>query len=553
MKKLKCFLFVAAIAFSIVGCRKPVEISFGTDAQEIEAQGGSFEVEVKSNGDWTIDATPEWLTVSPTSGTGNATLTLTAQPNNALESRSGEVKASTKDNTATLTVTQGFGTFISLLPTSIESGEAGGEFTVSISANIAWAVSQLPDWMTCTPMEGTGDVTVTLAINPISDEIADLREADVVFGNEETHATLHVTQTLDPQVTISVTPNILNVVSEGESKPILLTCDGVWTSTIIADWVTMDKTEGEGDTEIMVTVAANPTFEPRETMIVLVSSTNLKAYVTVRQEAAPDPHFLEVSPQSFIFGKEGGQQTLTIGCDTDWLIELSDEWLTLSEMAGTGNATLALTAAPNAILEPREIVFAVVSDNLSRRVEVKQEAGDNPVWVSFSIDTLFVAYTGGTTNGFGVTSNTLWNLEASSWITNLPTGPTQGDATLYPIIDVNSSETPRYGFIRALHNGQMLAEMIVAQDGKPDLLETDITEYEARPEGAEFIIHITSNQDWFVSCDVEWIHYSPDSGFAHGDVRVQVDPMMTMQPREGHIVIKAASGKMVMVTVTQHL
>ena len=498
-------MFVAAVACLLVGCRKPVEVSFGKDTQEIEAQGGSFEVEVKSNGEWTIDATPEWLAVSPMSGTGNATLTLTAQPNNTSGSRSGEVKASTKDNSAILTVNQGFGTFLTLSPTSIDCGDAGGEFNVSVTSNINWAVSQLPDWAICTPMEGEGNATVTLTIAPIVDELSTSREADVVFGNGENHMTLHVTQYPDPQFTISATPDLLEMVCGGESKPITVSCDGAWTASATADWVTLDKIQGEGNAEIMVTAAENPNFEPREAWVVLVSSTEMKAIVTVRQEATPDPHFLEVSPQSFSFGKEGGEQTLTIACDTEWKIEMGVDWLSLSETMGTGNATLTLTAAPNNISEPRDVVFAVDSEGLSCRIEVTQEAGDEPVWASFAMDTLFVAYAGGTT-AVELTSNTLWSLQASSWVSNLPNYPTQGDAMIYPIFDNNSSETPRYGFIKALHNGQVLAEMVVAQEGKPDLLETDVTEIEVGPEGGVFIIHVNSNQSWSALTDVMWMH-----------------------------------------------
>ena len=337
MKKLNVLFVLVCMMLLAVGCQKKVNVSFVSPSIHVTAAGEEVLVSLTSNGDWSVVSYPEWLSVSPTDGSGDSQLKVTVLPNLDVIERMGEIKVSSKDNTTSMTVTQEAREtdFITVNPNHYQCGMEGGEFNVTVSSNIAWTVSQLPNWMTCTPMEGAGNVTVVLTINAIADETAVSREVDVVFGNEETHATLHVTQLLDPQISISVTPNWLDVVSEGESKPISLTCDGAWTSTIIADWVTMDKTQGEGNAEIMVTVAANPTIEPRETMIVLVSSTNLKAYVTVRQEAAPDPHFLEVSPQSFNFGKEGGQQTLTIGCDTDWLIELSDNWLSLSEMAGT--------------------------------------------------------------------------------------------------------------------------------------------------------------------------------------------------------------------------
>ncbi len=75
MKKLHLFLFVAALSCFVMGCRKPVEVSFGVESLNVTAEGGTYTAELKSNGDWTIGSTAEWLTVSPTSGNGNATLT----------------------------------------------------------------------------------------------------------------------------------------------------------------------------------------------------------------------------------------------------------------------------------------------------------------------------------------------------------------------------------------------------------------------------------------------------------------------------------------------
>ena len=80
MKRLHLSLFVVAIACLLVGCRKPAEVSFDIQSQTIAAEGGTYSVELKSNGDWSIDATAEWLTVSPTSGHGDATLTLERKP-----------------------------------------------------------------------------------------------------------------------------------------------------------------------------------------------------------------------------------------------------------------------------------------------------------------------------------------------------------------------------------------------------------------------------------------------------------------------------------------
>ena len=551
MRKLKCLMFVAAVALALVGCRKQVEVSFADTTVEVEAQGGTVEVNLKSNGEWAIDAMPDWISVSPVSGTGDATLTLTAQPNTAAESRKGEVKATTKDNTAVLTVEQGIGTFLNIAPASIECTEAGGEFDIAVAANVAWTVTGLPDWMTCSPAEGSGSATVVVTVLAVSGDFGASRTADVVVGNAELNATLHVLQTVAQPATISVTPNTLEIACEGESKTVEVTCDDAWTASANEDWVTLDKTQADGDAIVTVTVGENPHYVPRNAIVVFTTTAGLQTLLTVKQEPSPDPHFLDVSPLSFNFGKQGGSQELVVGCDTDWEMGLDCEWMSASAMSGNGTATVTLTAEPNPINEARSMAFWVVSGNLIQRVTVTQEAGDEPLWVVLSPDTLSVSYTGAISAELDVTSNTTWILEASSWIMNLPEQMTQGDATVYLIIDQNSSAEPRYGFVRALHGGEVMAEMVVAQEGKPDLLETDITELEMREEGGEVVIHVTSNQSWIATCDVEWMSCTPDSGFANADITLTVQPMATLHPRTGHLNLKAASGRIVTVTVNQ--
>ena len=131
-------------------------------------------------------------------------------------------------------------------------------------------------------------------------------------------------------------------------------------------------------------------------------------------------------------------------------------------------------------MEPREAHFKLKSNGLVEVLSATQEAGDEQVWVELSPDTLYVAYTGTTSAAIEVTSNSSWMLAASDWISNVPTQAMQGNATVYLIVDQNSSEEPRIGFVSASHNGQVMDEIVVVQEGKPDLLETDITEMDVR-------------------------------------------------------------------------
>ena len=86
--KLKYFIpaFMAVIAM-LVGCstdNDPIylgEINVSTSYVAIDKEGGSTPVTVKAVGDWAFDTAsiPEWLTVSPLSGSaGESTITFSA-------------------------------------------------------------------------------------------------------------------------------------------------------------------------------------------------------------------------------------------------------------------------------------------------------------------------------------------------------------------------------------------------------------------------------------------------------------------------------------------
>ena len=551
MKKLT-FLIVAAMAFAFMGCRKPVEVSFDNGTQVLDPQGGSIEVALKSNGEWTIDPMEEWLTVLPMSGSGDATITLTATSNTTGGSRSTKVTASTKDNTAVMTVVQDAAPqyYIHVNPLDIHCDAEGGEFTVEVSSNIEWEV-MTPQWVTSSIMNGANDATLTLTVSPIEGDEADSREGEVVIsGLDSISAKVIVVQELLPVLGIELTPKNLDFVCTSETKTVTVTTEDSWTAYVEEGWVTLNQDEGQGNAEISVTVEENPMYEERQTRVVFVTAGGVRAMLFIRQEASPDPHFLEVSPLMFQFGKEGGERDINVSCDTGWEFDLDCDWLSLSQQSGTGNATVVLTAEPNIFTEPRMIAFQIKSGELNAQLTVSQVPGDEPIVASFEPDTLFVDYIGGVQT-IQLTSNTTWQLQASNWIT-LITGSGEGDTTFDIVVDNNSQPDGRVGFVNAIHGGQVLGSMVVVQEGKIDILETDITELDVRAEGGSFEVQVTSNQSWTVNTDMDWIRFDPANGFGNKILTITVDAMPGVRPRTGHVKLSGETGIQVIVTVNQH-
>ena len=554
MKRMKDILAIAALLLVMASCGKKEEVSLSPSTVSFTPDGGTVEVTLASTGDWQVENQAEWLSVTPTSGNGNATLSVTANANDGNESREAQVKVSTKDKEAFLTVQQDFSEspFLKLQPNEIQCDRFGGTFGVVVSSNIDWQISMVPEGLTVSVTSGTGNGTVSLTIAPIEGDDAE-RHYTLMFSGGNILAPLSITQSNSSGYDVIVAPSSLSFGYEGGNQSVEVTCAGGWQIETSAEWVSMGTMSGNGDAEIVVTAAENDQFEPREAFITFASTMGAASMVVhVSQEAAPDPHFLEISNDLFNVSKTGGVVTLSIGCDTEWNIMSECSWVTIDPLTGSGNGTVNITVDANALAVPRSMSFVVESGSLREPVTVEQEAGDTPLFVTLSPDTLWVPYTGSTSALIEVTSNTSWNLRASDWISNLPSGVSQGDGSVYLIIDQNSDEATRYGSVSALHFGEVMDEIVVVQEGKPDLLEVNGTEFDVRPEGQEFTFHITSNQAWVIQTDVMWFHVNPTSGFANADVTVTVDAMSSTQPREGHITIKAASGKIVVITVTQH-
>jgi len=554
MNKMRHLLAALIVLAVFAGCGKKVDVAFTTTNVTIDPEGATVEAALTSNGEWSVDTYPEWLTISPTSGKGDATLTLTAPANNGEEKRSGEVRVKTKDNSSTLTVTQEAReqSAITVSPTEFEVDADGGTFEVTVTANCDWTMDNTAEWILCEPTSGSGNGTVVLSISPIEGDAND-REANIVFsGAENNLIPVHVTQHAPISVYLNVNPAIMAFEYTGGMQEATVHCYGNWTASCDSEWVTLSATSGDGDTEITVTVTENLVpFESRMANVSFLAETGLTASLVVKQEGAPDPHFLEVTPQVLNFDKDGGEAEIHISCDADWTVDMSCYWATLSATAGSNDGVITLIVEPNIINEQRTAHLIISSLGLTRRVNVTQAAGEIQSQVTISPDTLYVPYSGGLQH-VSITANTDWGLMTSDpWITLLTSTGT-GDAELDFAVDMNTSETERVGNVRIVHGLQTMGNVVVIQEGRPNIFETDITEIEAHPEGGEYTIQLTSTQSWTLNWDVEWMDCFPQSGTGSSTIVVNIRAMESTRPRTGHIKIVGSTEAQIIITVNQH-
>jgi peptidoglycan-N-acetylglucosamine deacetylase len=134
----------------------PTSLSLTADANS----DGAFDI--TSDTSWTVSSNQTWLTVNPTSGSNNGTITVTAQANMSLSPRTATVTVSgTGVSSKTVTVTQP--PVFSVSPTELNVGAAeNSSSSFNISSSRSWTVSSDQTWLTVSPTSGSNNGTVTV-------------------------------------------------------------------------------------------------------------------------------------------------------------------------------------------------------------------------------------------------------------------------------------------------------------------------------------------------------------------------------------------------------
>lgn len=131
---------------------------------DFSAMAGQSSLTITTNcTNWHISGLPNWLTATPSAGTGNAVVTLSYLANTSMQSRSVNLVISGCGLQQIIPVSQAGATgTMTASPSSFSFTATGGNETLIVTANCNWNISGLPSWLTATPSAGTGNAVVTL-------------------------------------------------------------------------------------------------------------------------------------------------------------------------------------------------------------------------------------------------------------------------------------------------------------------------------------------------------------------------------------------------------
>jgi hypothetical protein len=186
-------------------------LSVDVTAINVTAEAADSTVEITSNLAWTATSSAAWCLVSPTSGNGSGTLTITIAENTSLEARTATITVSAGDLTQTVTVAQSGATpVLSVDTTKINAVADAESYEIKITSNLAWTTTSNAAWCSITPASGEGNGVLTINVAENTSDGSRTATVTVTAGSLTCNVT--VTQDIFADVEFTGTP-VNNVIS----------------------------------------------------------------------------------------------------------------------------------------------------------------------------------------------------------------------------------------------------------------------------------------------------------------------------------------------------
>ena len=121
-------------------------------------------VETYSSVRWTASASEDWISVSPETGKGNATICVTVSENETDETRSGYVTVSTQYEQTSISVNQ-TGKHFNVSSPSLAFGYKGGQTQITLQTNRSWTATTDCNWIELSQTSGDKDCNITVSVS----------------------------------------------------------------------------------------------------------------------------------------------------------------------------------------------------------------------------------------------------------------------------------------------------------------------------------------------------------------------------------------------------
>ncbi len=265
------------------------------------------------------------------------------------------------------------------------------------------------------------------------------------------------------------------------------------------------------------------------------------------------PRYISVSPTYLSFGSSASAQSLDIeSTETPWKFDNGVEWLTLSSMSGTGNATVTVNASANTIGEEiRTGVFYLKSNTNDWNYETAISATQAGATPYIGIEhTEFSMAGAASVVKQQVSANCSYSIEKSSqsdWLS-----VTQEGNTLTLSATANESNSYRTATITLVHVGYQSVSISFSVTQAPANITATTDPLVFENTAGRIEISVKSEANWVASTSDSWIEVSPTSGNAGtSTLSINVPSNTSMNERSGNVILSVGGKQRIQIPVRQ--
>ena len=254
---------------------------------------------------WTAVSNVPWVTLSPATGTGNATIQAVAAFNTTTGSLAGT--ATIGGQNIGLTESAGVPCSFAVSSNALLFPTSGGGLNVTVVANApscTWTATSNSPLVTVTPASGTGSSPVTVSLGSNTSG-APLNATVVLAG-----ATVQVNQ--QGGCTLAVAPAVLGADVNGGVQTLTVTGSAscTWSAYSNVPWATVSPLSGTGPATVSVT------FAPNTTGADLTGTVAIAGQTVALDQGFTIQAFSDVPPTSYYFDAVNimAAEGVTTGC-----------------------------------------------------------------------------------------------------------------------------------------------------------------------------------------------------------------------------------------------
>ena len=326
------------------------------------SNGGEDYFDIESNTDWIISNTSDWLTIEPTEGNGNSSITLTASASDVYDDRNTVITVKAGDKTETFTVTQKYAEALLVTKNKFDIPHISYEIQID-SDSQSW-ISEAPQSKALT----TYTHTFSVESNPNTTK----RDGSIeIIGSNGATETVNIYQAQKDELVLSESEAF--VPAKGGEVRVTLRSNVDYEVIIPedADWV--EQIQSDKADELIFNVKPNDKTEEREVGITVKDkNSDLSQTFTIKQIVGS----IILEESYFEAGAKGGMIELNLSTDIDVEVVIPDniDWITVVQTKSLETKTISLDIEPNDKEEERKAVITIqdINSPLSQNVEIKQ-------------------------------------------------------------------------------------------------------------------------------------------------------------------------------------